>query len=185
MVKYVENVELAKIPENLISGAVAEQELAFDKVRGMERGQHNPHLLQRELQHEMTTKVSVVRDNDELKAVDAKIDELLDKWGACKLADTGHNANQELIFIRELRDQLLLARCIVQSALKRDESRGGHYKTAFPERNDADWLKTTICEFDGAQSPKFSYEDVDISLIPPRLRSYKTASKGGQEAEEK
>jgi succinate dehydrogenase / fumarate reductase flavoprotein subunit len=186
MVKYVENVELPKLPENMISGAVAEQELAFDKVRGMERGQHNPHHLQREMQEIVTLKCSVVRDNDELKEVDAKLDELLDKWDACKLADTGNNANQEIIFIRELRDQFLLAKTIVQGAIRRDESRGGHYKTAFPKRNDAEWLKTTICEFDGERNPKFSYEDVDISLIPPRVRSYETASHGGQEsAEEK
>jgi len=185
MVKYAENIELPKLPENLISGAVAEQELEFDKVRGMERGQHNPHLLQREMQEIVTLKCSVVRDNGELKEVDAKLDELLDKWDACKLADTGSNANQEIIFIRELRDQFLLAKTIVQGAIRRDESRGGHYKTAFPKRNDEEWLKTTICEFDGERNPKFSYEDVDISLIPPRVRSYETASHGGQEAEEK
>jgi succinate dehydrogenase / fumarate reductase flavoprotein subunit len=84
--------------------------------------------------------------------------------------------------VRELRDRLLLARVVVRGALARDESRGAHFKPDFPQRDDPNWLKTTIAEFDGARSPKFSYESVDVSLIKPRLRSYVKASHGGKEA---
>ena len=84
----------------------------------------------------------------------------------------------------ELRDRLVLANAICRGALARDESRGAHFKPEFPERNDADWLKSTIASFDGDRNPQFSYEDVDYSLIKPRLRSYKTASTGGAEAKQ-
>jgi len=70
---------------------------------------------------------------------------------------------------------LVLSRVITQGALARNESRGAHYKPEFPERNDAEWLKTTRAHFHGG-SFKLSYEPVDISGIPPRARRYDAKS---------
>jgi succinate dehydrogenase / fumarate reductase flavoprotein subunit len=62
---------------------------------------------------------------------------------------------------------------IAQGAAMRDESRGAHYKPDFPERDDKNWLKTTKAYFaPDADEPKFEFEPVDISLIPPRARKY-------------
>lgn len=64
---------------------------------------------------------------------------------------------------------------ITIGAYNRNESRGAHYKPEFPERNDEEWLKTTVAEYNAEKNePVFSYEDVDISLIPPRKRDYTT-----------
>jgi hypothetical protein len=63
--------------------------------------------------------------------------------------------------------------------LNRNESRGAHYKPDFPNRDDENFLKTTIAEYSG-EGPVISYEAVDISLIRPRKRDY---SKGKQEEE--
>jgi len=60
---------------------------------------------------------------------------------------------------------------ITLGALNRNESRGAHYKPDFPNRDDANWLKTTIAEYSG-EGPVLSYDPVDISLIPPRKRDY-------------
>ena len=71
---------------------------------------------------------------------------------------------------------LQLGRVIVQGARLRDESRGAHYKPDFPDRNDPDFLKTTKAVYDPTNNtPSFSWEEVDTSLIPPRPRTY-TAS---------
>jgi len=71
-----------------------------------------------------------------------------------------------------------LARVITLGALNRNESRGAHYKPEFPERNDEDWLKTTIAEY-SEEAPILSYEGVDTSLIEPRKRDYsKSKAKG-------
>ncbi len=67
---------------------------------------------------------------------------------------------------------------ITLGALNRNESRGAHYKPEFPERDDENFLKTTIAEYSG-EGPVFSYEPVDVSLIEPRKRDY---SKGKKEA---
>jgi hypothetical protein len=73
---------------------------------------------------------------------------------------------------------LELARVITLGALNRNESRGAHYKPEFPDRDDENFLKTTIAEYSG-EGPVFSWEQVDISLIPPRKRDY---SKGKKES---
>jgi len=55
----------------------------------------------------------------------------------------------------------------------RDESRGSHYKPDFPDRDDKNWMKTTKATFaPDADEPKFEFEPVDASLIPPRPRKY-------------
>jgi succinate dehydrogenase / fumarate reductase flavoprotein subunit len=66
---------------------------------------------------------------------------------------------------------LQLARVITLGALNRDESRGAHYKPDFPDRNDDEFLKTTIAEFSD-ESPVLSYEAVEVGLIEPRKRDY-------------
>jgi succinate dehydrogenase / fumarate reductase flavoprotein subunit len=53
----------------------------------------------------------------------------------------------------------------------RNESRGAHYKPDFPERDDANWLKTTRAKWVNGEI-QFSYEAVDVSQITPRPRRY-------------
>ncbi|MFS8580635.1 MAG: succinate dehydrogenase flavoprotein subunit, partial [Novibacillus thermophilus] len=73
----------------------------------------------------------------------------------------------------------VLARVITIGALNRNESRGAHYKPEFPERNDEEWLKTTIA-MHTEDGPQFTYEDVDTSLIKPRERRYDVSKQGAK-----
>ncbi len=67
---------------------------------------------------------------------------------------------------------------IAQGAALRDESRGAHYKPDFPDRDDENCLKTTKANFaPDADEPRFEFEPVDTSLIPPRPRRYDAATK--------
>ena len=91
------------------------------------------------------------------------------------MSDRTQWSNQTLSFTRELGNMLVLARVITLGALARDESRGAHYKPDFPERNDAQWLKTTRAKFADGKI-KLEYEPVDISLLPPRARRYDAAA---------
>ncbi len=68
---------------------------------------------------------------------------------------------------------IVLAEAILKAALLRNESRGAHFKPAFPQRDDANFLKTTIATYDPAgDSAQISYEPIDTSLVPPRARTY-------------
>jgi succinate dehydrogenase / fumarate reductase flavoprotein subunit len=141
-----------------------------DSVAKMD-GKENPYELWHELGEMMTDNVTVVRDNGRLKETDGRLVEMMDRWRKVGVPDTGRYANQALIFTRQLKNMLELARVITVGALMRDESRGAHYKPEFPERDDARFLKTTRAVW-SKEGPVISYEAVDTSLIPPRRRVY-------------
>jgi len=101
---------------------------------------------------------------------------LLQRFRHVNLSDKTQWANSTFAFARQLYNMLQLARVIVQGAAMRNESRGAHYKPDFPERDDKNFLKTTKASFaPDADEPRFEFEAVDTSLIPPRPRRYDVA----------
>ncbi|MFN8542860.1 MAG: succinate dehydrogenase flavoprotein subunit [Candidatus Binatia bacterium] len=138
-------------------------------------GPENAYALAREMGEWMTANVTVVRDNTKLAETDVKLRELQERYRRIGITDRGRWANHEVSFVRQLWHMLELARVITLGALRRDESRGAHYKPAFPERDDARFLKTTRALWT-SDGPELSYEPVDVSLIPPRPRKYDVAS---------
>ena len=136
-------------------------------------GAENPFRLWRELGDLMTKNCTVIRYNKNLKETDAELCKLLERFQHINLSDRSQWANTSVVFARQLYNMLQLARVIAQGAGMRDESRGAHYKPDFPERDDKNWLKTTKATFaPDADEPKFEFEPVDVSLIPPRPRRY-------------
>ncbi|HJT70510.1 MAG TPA: succinate dehydrogenase flavoprotein subunit [Terriglobales bacterium] len=136
-------------------------------------GTENPFKLWRELGELMTKDCTVIRYNNNLVQTDAKLVELLERFQRINLSDRSMWANTSFAFTRQLYNMLQLSRVIAQGARMRDESRGAHYKPDFPERDDKNWLKTTKAYFaPDADEPKFEFEPVDVSLIPPRARKY-------------
>lgn len=159
--------------------AKAEEVEEFEKILAM-NGTENAYKLHHELGETMLKNVAIVRLNKDLAACDVELQELLKRWDNIGVADKGRWANQEAMFVRQLRNMIILARVICLTALQRDESRGAHYKPEFPERDDEKFLKTTIAEFDPTTNgPKISYIDFDYSIIKPRPRRYDVA-KGGK-----
>lgn len=172
-VKYAEGFANT-VTENdaLFQEAVRKEEEKFTELLALE-GDENPFELHAELGEWMTNHVTVVRHNEDLLKTDAKIVELLERMKRIHLTDRSRFSNQTVMFVRHLENMMHLARVITLGAYHRDESRGAHYKPEFPERNDEDWLKTTIATYDEARNePVFTYEPVDTSLIPPRPRDY-------------
>ena len=141
-------------------------------------GTENQYELHQEMGKWMTDNVTVVRYNDKLKATDNKLLELMDRYKRISINDSNLWATMALPHARHLANMLELARVMTLGALNRNESRGAHYKPEFPERDDENFLKTTIAEYSG-EGPVFSYEPVDISLLQPRKRDY---SKGKKES---
>src|SRR5438034_590088 len=134
-------------------------------------GPENQYVLHQEMGKWMTDNVTVVRYNDKLKATDEKLLELKDRYERISINDSNLWATMALPHARHLKNMLELARVITLGALNRNESRGAHYKPEFPNRDDENFLKTTIAEYSG-EGPVFSYDAVDVSLIKPRKRDY-------------
>ncbi|MBZ5511078.1 MAG: succinate dehydrogenase flavoprotein subunit [Acidobacteriia bacterium] len=137
------------------------------------QGDENPFKIWRELGDVMTRNCTVIRYNKNLQETDVKLVELLQRFRRVNLSDKAQWANSTFTFARQLYNMLQLARVIVQGAALRNESRGAHYKPDFPERDDKNFLKTTKAYFaPDADEPRFEFEAVDTSLIPPRARKY-------------
>lgn len=134
-------------------------------------GNENVRVLHDELGEIMTAHVTVIRKNENLVKADEKIVELTERYRSIELGDTSGWANAELLFARQFENMLHLARVITLGAFRRNESRGAHYKPDFPNRDDTNWLKTTMAKYTD-DGPEFSYQPVDVSLTKPRPRKY-------------
>jgi len=160
----------AEAKASLFEAAQGRWSERFGRLARMD-GVENPYRLHDELGRCMLENVTIVRDNARLRATDAKLQELLERWGRASVLDHGQWANAPLSFLNQLWNMLQMARVVTLGALARDESRGAHYKPEFPNRDDAKWLKTTIAEF-GGDGPRFHYDPVDVSLCAPVARKY-------------
>jgi len=146
------------------------QDKIFENIYKMD-GKENPYDLAREMGEGMTNNVTIVRHNKRIEDTIGKLGELLERWENIGVGDASRVYNTYVLFTRQVKDMLHLARVIAKGALLRDESRGAHYKPDFPDRNDDKFLKTTIAKFT-PDGPEISYEPVDTSLIKPRPRVY-------------
>lgn len=144
-----------------------------DKYEGLLKmeGTENAYVIHKELGEWMTNNMTVVRYNDKLEATIGKIKELKQRYRNINMTDTSRWNNQGVAFTRQLWNMLELSEAMTLGALLRNESRGAHYKPDFPERNDEEFLKTTKATWT-PDGPQISYEEVDVSLIPPRIRDY-------------
>src|SRR5512142_196842 len=170
-IKYARNVKA--VESNGCFDAERKRQEEFNQRLISNDGTENPFRIWRELGELMTKNCTVIRYNNLLKETDPKLCELLERFQHVNLSDKTVWANTTFVFARQLYNMLQLARVIAQGALWRNESRGAHYKPEFPERNDKDFLKTTKAYFAAdADEPRFEFEPVDVSLIPPRARKY-------------
>lgn len=169
VLQYVESIN-KRASSTLLDRCKNDAEEVWQKTLNM-NGTENPFAIHRELGKWMTDNVTVVRYNDRLQATDHKICELLERFENINVYDKSSWCNNTAVFTRQLETMLHLARVITIGALKRDESRGAHYKPEFPNREDNEFLKTTIAEFKHPE-PHIYYENVDTTLVQPRKRDY-------------
>ena len=172
MAGYIKGLDRSAeaLPSSVFETATRRQDAAYARIRGL-RGSENPYVIHHELGEIMTENVTVVRHNDKLQGADHALQGLMERWHRIDVNDTSRWSNQAASFTRQLWNMLELARVITLGALQRDESRGAHYKPEFPDRNDAQWLKTTLATWT-SDGPRFTYAPVDTSLLTPEARKY-------------
>jgi succinate dehydrogenase / fumarate reductase flavoprotein subunit len=165
------------VPDRYFDQEKLRQTEKFEAILKMD-GTENPYALHKELGEWMTNNMTVVRYNDKLKQTIDKIKELKERYKNININDTSRWNNAGASFTRQLWNMFELAEAMTLGALLRNESRGAHYKPEFPNRDDENFLKTTKAKWT-ADGPQISYEDVDVSLIKPRVRDYSHDKKEG------
>jgi succinate dehydrogenase / fumarate reductase flavoprotein subunit len=76
-----------------------------------------------------------------------------------------------MVVLTEFEHMLEIAEVILLSALGREETRGSHFRTDFPKRDDASWLKHTIITRSD-KGPVISYRDLKPGPYAPQERKY-------------
>ena len=111
------------------------------------------------------------RDGPGLREALDKVNELRARYGGVAVASTEGAYNPSLSSLVELGNMLEVAQVIVTSALAREESRGAHHRTDFPERDDNSWLQHTIASYT-PEEPALTHKPVVITQWQPQRRAY-------------
>ena len=129
--------------------------------------------LRADLRDSMMENAGVVRDEQRLSAQLARVVELKQRWQNLRLMDTSRTFNTELMEVVELGNLIECAEATVAGALARKESRGAHYRTDYPKRDDANFLKHTLAyRTEHVGAPELRYKPVVITEFEPKERKY-------------
>ena len=124
-----------------------------------------------QLRKTMAKNVGVFRKEEELKEAVRDVKRLKGLYKDVVLRNKTRVFNFELINTLELEGMLDLTEIISTGALERKESRGSHFRTDFPKRDDANWLRHTLASF-SAEGPRLIYREVKITHYAPQERKY-------------
>ncbi|GAB4505593.1 MAG: succinate dehydrogenase flavoprotein subunit [Anaerolineales bacterium] len=142
----------------------------FDYLRNGS-GKENVFDIGQEMKKVMFDDVGVFRTGEGMQNALAKIAELKERFKQVRVQDTGRIFNTELLNAWEMGNLLDVAEAVATCALNRTESRGGHAREDYPERDDKNWLKhTLIWQRDGKL--QIGYKPVVITKYEPKKRVY-------------
>ena len=127
--------------------------------------------VRKDLQATMDRDVAVFRTAESLQNMLDVLPSLRERYSRVSIQDRGRRFNTDLLEAIELGFLLDLAEVIVVSALAREESRGGHFREDFPDRDDKRFLRHTLA-YAGAKGLKIEYKPVTITKYKPIERKY-------------
>jgi succinate dehydrogenase / fumarate reductase flavoprotein subunit len=128
--------------------------------------------LKHELGRTMNEDCAVFRDAEGLERALGVVKRLQMEYPTIAIDDRGAVFNQDLVAAIELGFMLDCAETSLISAIHRTESRGAHYRTDYPERNDEEWLKHIDITVDADGQPHISYSPVTTTKWQPAERTY-------------
>jgi succinate dehydrogenase / fumarate reductase flavoprotein subunit len=113
----------------------------------------------------MSQHLGIFRTKESMHDAVAAVESLKIRARQMCVQDKGRIFNTDLLQALEVQCLLEVAHTIALSALHREESRGAHYRADFPTRNDAVWLRHTLCHR-GPDGPRLSFRPVTITRFP-------------------
>jgi succinate dehydrogenase / fumarate reductase flavoprotein subunit len=109
----------------------------------------------------------------------AKIRDIHASFADVRVSDRSLVWNSDLVETLELQNLLGQALATIVSAENRTESRGAHAREDYPDRDDGNWQKHTVCSVDDAGNTSIDYRPVhmytlsgDVDVVPPKPRVY-------------
>ncbi len=164
--EYALRSEFEKLPENTESASQSE----FEALR-KGSGKENVYDLSNEMKKVMFADVGIYRNEKDMQSALEKVRELKARFKDITVTDTGKIFNTELLNAWEFGNLLDIAEVVALSALNRKESRGGHSREDFPDRDDKNWLKHTLVWKKNGKL-EIDYKPVVITKHQPKARVY-------------
>lgn len=166
-------------PHAPLAGDVCDQALArLDRLRNANGGTPTS-VIRDKMQRTMQADAAVFRTGETLTEGVRKMQEIHASFADVRVTDRSLVWNSDLIETFELTNLLDQALATIVSAANRTESRGAHAREDYPERDDTNWMKHTLCWVDEAGNTRIDYRPVhsytltnDIAPVPPKKRVY-------------
>jgi succinate dehydrogenase flavoprotein subunit len=131
------------------------------------------------MQRVMQAHAAVFRTGESLDEGVRKLEEVVASFASVNVSDRSLIWNTDLIETLELDNLLGQAVATIRSAANRQESRGAQAREDFPDRDDVNWMKHTLCWVDERGTVRLDYRPVhlntltrDVEPIPPKARTY-------------
>jgi succinate dehydrogenase / fumarate reductase flavoprotein subunit len=166
-VEYAKTVDWTPLPADpaaFVTALVAQ----FKNSTGTERIAH----LRKELQDEMDRNAQVFRTDESLEKVTHTIYTLRERYKNVSIQDKGKRFNTDLLEAIELGFLLDLAEVVVYSARNRKESRGGHMRDDYPDRDDATYMKHTMAYLTGDPHSPDASDHITLDWKPVVITNY-------------
>ncbi len=130
--------------------------------------------IREELQENMTKYVGVFRNEEDMLKLLKILKQLQERYKNVTIDDKGYAYNLDLFEAYEVGNLLSFSEIIVEGAIARKESRGAHYRTGFPKRDDKNWLKHTLAwkTEEGVKLDHSKEPVIFMDRFPPQERKY-------------
>ncbi|MBH0009866.1 MULTISPECIES: succinate dehydrogenase flavoprotein subunit [unclassified Salinibacterium] len=173
-VAYAKTAEFVPLPKDPAGGV----KRILDMVRAGD-GTERIAVIRKELQDSMDRNAQIFRTDESLEEVTNLIQKLRARYKNIQLHDKGKRFNTDLLEAVELGFLLDLAEVLVYSARSRKESRGGHMREDYPNRDDENFLVHTMAYLTGDPESeeagdhiRLDWKPVVITNYPPMERKY-------------
>jgi succinate dehydrogenase / fumarate reductase flavoprotein subunit len=169
MSQFVKEAVYEKLPANPLDTAQAKIS-ALMEGNGTERYAD----IRATLQDNMTKLAGVFRNEEDMSKLKKIVKELQERFKKVTIDNKGAAFNLDLLEAFELGNLLAFSEVMVEGAIARKESRGAHYRTDFPKRDDENWLKHTLAwrTEDGVKLDFSKEVVIYMDRYPPLERKY-------------